>query len=302
MPPVQTEHDHSKLTRETVLCLAACKQFGVSSVLLCALDEVGRGCIAGPVHSCVGFWHFSATKQKHNKSFSKIAGLIADSKKLSPKARSAINTLYRNQWQIFEPDDSVHESNLHSSEMNSWPKTLLQKWTDSLSTPEICMKMKSQKGGIFAADLLGSSLGAASSGEIDALNIWKAVQLAFNRALALGLQSLKSVHDLWCDPACAIVLLMDGKLPIALHDSLLTPIRQKVTQVVAVGGDGLFASVGLSSILAKTFRDSHISALGQDYPGYGFEKHKGYGTALHFERIRQLSVTPQHRQSFLKNL
>ncbi|MES2616180.1 MAG: ribonuclease HII, partial [Bdellovibrionota bacterium] len=58
----------------------------------------------------------------------------------------------------------------------------------------------------------------------------------------------------------------------------------------------------LSSILAKVHRDLFMEKQEGIYPQFGFAKHKGYGTALHFENIQKHGVCPLHRQSFLKNV
>ena len=68
-----------------------------------------------------------------------------------------------------------------------------------------------------------------------------------------------------------------------------------------VGGDDKSLSVAAASILAKVARDRFVKeVLAKEYPQYQFEKHKGYGTKLHFEKIAEFGPCPQHRRSFLK--
>ena len=67
-----------------------------------------------------------------------------------------------------------------------------------------------------------------------------------------------------------------------------------------VHGDSLSASVAAASILAKVTRDDYMLEMAQQYPGYGFEIHKGYGTKAHYEALTQLGASPIHRMSFLK--
>lgn len=67
-------------------------------------------------------------------------------------------------------------------------------------------------------------------------------------------------------------------------------------------GDDLMPSISAASILAKTFRDRYMVHMDSKYPGYGFAKHKGYGTELHRNQIRNLGISPIHRLSFLKFL
>ena len=65
-----------------------------------------------------------------------------------------------------------------------------------------------------------------------------------------------------------------------------------------VKGDALSASVAAASIIAKTHRDHLMVELDKQYPGYGFAKHKGYGTAQHLEALRSLGPCPEHRKTF----
>ncbi len=68
------------------------------------------------------------------------------------------------------------------------------------------------------------------------------------------------------------------------------------------GGDGRSASVAAASILAKVSRDRYMYELAQRYPQYGFEKHKGYGTAQHTAAIREFGPCPEHRELFLRKI
>ena len=65
-----------------------------------------------------------------------------------------------------------------------------------------------------------------------------------------------------------------------------------------VHGDATYASIAAASVLAKTWRDEHMRALAQKYPGYGWERNMGYPTPEHIEAIRRLGYTPEHRMSF----
>lgn len=119
----------------------------------------------------------------------------------------------------------------------------------------------------------------ASVEEIERLNILQAALLAMKRA----------VEGLGIVPDMAII---DGnKLP-----DLQCPMR------TVVKGDGLSASIAAASILAKVSRDRYMKTLAEQYPEYGFEKHKGYGTKFHNEMILKYGPSPVHRMSFLKKL
>ena len=69
-----------------------------------------------------------------------------------------------------------------------------------------------------------------------------------------------------------------------------------------IGGDGKCADIAAASILAKVTRDRYMLQLAQQYPQYGFEKHKGYGTAAHYAAIREYGPSPVHRMSFLRKM
>ena len=67
-----------------------------------------------------------------------------------------------------------------------------------------------------------------------------------------------------------------------------------------IGGDAKSEAIAAASIIAKVERDTEMCRLAEEYPGYGFEKHKGYGTKAHYEAIEKLGLCPIHRRSFLK--
>jgi len=87
----------------------------------------------------------------------------------------------------------------------------------------------------------------------------------------------------------------------ALIDGNQVP-RLGINCEAVVKGDGTSASIAAASILAKVSRDREMLKLAEIYPQYGFEKHKGYGTKLHYAALREHGTTPIHRMSFLKNL
>lgn len=67
-----------------------------------------------------------------------------------------------------------------------------------------------------------------------------------------------------------------------------------------IGGDAKSEAIAAASILAKVERDRYMCEMAEKYPGYGFEKHKGYGTKAHYEAIDKLGLCPIHRKTFLK--
>lgn len=74
--------------------------------------------------------------------------------------------------------------------------------------------------------------------------------------------------------------------------------RVDVPVQTVIGGDRSDRAIAAASIIAKTHRDALMLALHAEYPGYGFDRHKGYGTAAHLEALERLGPTPAHRQSF----
>jgi ribonuclease HII len=121
----------------------------------------------------------------------------------------------------------------------------------------------------------GYAVGFASNLEIDHLGILPATRLAIERSLA-GL-SLQPEH-----------LLLDY---LALPEVTLP-------QTSLVKGDARSLSIAAASILAKTSRDALMCQIEEQYPGYGFTAHKGYGTLAHRCRLARLGPSPVHRLSF----
>jgi ribonuclease HII len=122
---------------------------------------------------------------------------------------------------------------------------------------------------------LAWSLGIAGPEEIDRINILEATHAAMRRAVA-GL-----------DPAPELVLVDGNRLP-----------GLPVAGRAVVGGDDSVAAISAASILAKVERDGRMVALAQQYPGYGFDRHKGYPTAAHRRALSELGPSPAHRRSF----
>ena len=120
-------------------------------------------------------------------------------------------------------------------------------------------------------------IGLASEKEIDEINILQATYLAMERALAQ----------------------LDGKADLALIDGNRAKDFGMPVKTV-VKGDSLSASIAAASILAKVTRDDLMEAYAEEYPGYGFEIHKGYGTKAHYAALTEKGPSPIHRMTFLK--
>lgn len=120
-------------------------------------------------------------------------------------------------------------------------------------------------------------IGLASEQEIDEINILQATFLAMRRAL----DQLSVRPDL---------ALIDGNR----ETDFGLPVK------TVVKGDSLSANIAAASILAKVTRDNIMIQLSEQYPEYGFEIHKGYGTKAHYAALTEHGASPVHRRSFLK--
>jgi ribonuclease HII len=129
---------------------------------------------------------------------------------------------------------------------------------------------------------LSIGVGKAGQTEIDEINILRATQKAMTEALS----------RLTTEPS---EVLVDG-------NQLIPNIKKK--QKAIVSGDSLSASIAAASIIAKVTRDQIMCDLAREYPQYGFERHKGYGTKEHLEALQKYGPSPVHRLSFapVKNL
>ncbi|MBQ3916421.1 MAG: ribonuclease HII, partial [Ruminococcus sp.] len=94
---------------------------------------------------------------------------------------------------------------------------------------------------------------------------------------------------------------LDPSPDILLNDAVTIP-GIKIKQVPIIKGDAKSASIAAASILAKVSRDRYMLKLAEEYPGYGFEQHKGYGTKLHCDKLKELGASAVHRKSFLKKI
>lgn len=140
-------------------------------------------------------------------------------------------------------------------------------------------KLSEKKRIAFEAEIKQKALAwhvaVATPAEIDEINILQASLLAMKRA----------VEGLNIQPELALV---DGnKLP-----QLIIPAQS------IVKGDDIIPAISAASILAKEYRDREMKTLALAHPNYHFEKHKGYPTALHLEKLNQYGAIEQHRKSF----
>ena len=130
---------------------------------------------------------------------------------------------------------------------------------------------------IIKEQAIAYGIGIATEQEIDQINILQATFLAMERAIAQ----------------------LEGKAEFALIDGK----REKdfgLPVMTVVKGDSRSANIAAASILAKVSRDDYMEEMAKEYPQYGFEIHKGYGTKAHYEALRTYGHCPLHRVTFLK--
>ncbi len=139
-------------------------------------------------------------------------------------------------------------------------------------------KKREQLFDVICEKAIDYSIGVATEQEIDEINILNATFLAMHRAV----EGLKVKPD---------YALIDGnqypKVPFVMEETV-------------VKGDAKSMSIAAASILAKVSRDRFMLQKAEEYPQYQFEKHKGYGTKVHYEAIREYGPSPIHRHTFLK--
>ncbi|QPN67078.1 ribonuclease HII [Synechococcus sp. CBW1006] len=131
---------------------------------------------------------------------------------------------------------------------------------------------------LIEAEAFAWALGQASAAEIDRYGIRPATERAMHRAL----QRL---------PRRPQLVLVDGNLPLRGWSG---------EQRALVGGDASCPAISAASVLAKQCRDALLERLALQFPGYGLERHRGYGTAQHRAALQRLGPTALHRRSFLK--
>lgn len=132
---------------------------------------------------------------------------------------------------------------------------------------------------IIKEKALAYGIAFATVEEIETYNILNATFLAMNRA----------IEQLKITPVLALI---DGNRNKGIN----------VKSIPVIGGDAKCADIAAASILAKVTRDRYMLEIAKEYPQYQFEKHKGYGTKLHYEMLREYGPSPVHRLSFLRKM
>jgi ribonuclease HII len=146
--------------------------------------------------------------------------------------------------------------------------------TDSKKLSE---KKREQLAEIIKEKAIAISIAEIWQDEIDEINILQAVRKCMTEA----------VNGLKVKPDITLVDGVDTKLPINAE--------------YIVKGDLNSYTIGCASIVAKVYRDKLMTEYAKEFPEYGFEKHKGYGTKTHIEKIKEIGPCRLHRKTFIKN-
>ncbi len=134
------------------------------------------------------------------------------------------------------------------------------------------------------------SVGMVSEKVIDKINILEATKLAMQKALEDVERKIALSHKSCGRTICGIIdfLLIDGNFGI----------RAKIPQKSIIKGDQKVFSIAAASIIAKVTRDRLMQKMHKKYPDYGFNQHKGYGTALHIKNLKSFGPCKIHRKTF----
>jgi ribonuclease HII len=138
-------------------------------------------------------------------------------------------------------------------------------------------KKREQLAGIIKEKAIAYSIREISPEEIDEINILEAVKKCMTDA----------------------VNTLSVKPDITLVDGVDTHLN--ITAEYVIKGDLNSYTIGCASIVAKVYRDNLMKDYAREFPEYGFEKHKGYGTKAHIEKIKEIGPCKLHRKTFIKN-
>lgn len=156
-------------------------------------------------------------------------------------------------------------------------------WVRELrDSKKLSVKKRERLNEIILSEASATGLGWVNASELDAVGISEALRLATRRAVE-QVQKTKI-------PFSQIVI--DGKVNFLKGTALSQYVSTKIK------ADDLIKEVSAASIIAKVARDHYMYEVDASFPGYGFSKNVGYGTAKHMAAIRELGISPEHRKSF----
>ena len=225
-------------------------------------DEVGRGCLAGPVVAGAVVFPVDGDKLKVHKVFK----VIKDSKLLTPQKREDLSAIIKNialAWSIAEvSSEEVDKINIHNASLLAMKKAV-----------EGLMCHCEEVGAL--ADRRGN---LTSPGVI------------LNPNASESEESQKEILRVPLQEEAFVFI--DGKFPIP---------NLNLSQQAIIGGDNKVLSIAAASIIAKVYRDNLMREFDKQYPKYELAKHKGYATLQHRKIIIKNGLSPIHRLSFCSN-
>ena len=247
-----------------------------SAAIVIGIDEVGRGPLAGPVVACAAVL----------KSPDALLTLN-DSKKLSRPKREAMFEQVKDACACYAiasaSVEEIDEMNILEADFLAMRRALQALGFPGLNetAPEIPIEVKgSLNEALHPNDASGSVI------------LTPQAQRSSDGSNAVMPDSVPA------SPLSSLVSHLSSNILIAVDGNLKIRGVPAEKQMPIVKGDGRIASISAASILAKVFRDRYMDKLEELYPGYGFDKHAGYGTKAHLDAIRRLGYTPAHRKSF----
>ncbi len=156
-------------------------------------------------------------------------------------------------------------------------------WVDELNdSKKLSVKKREALNELILKEAAATGLGWVSSAEIDELGLSASLKLAARRAV----EEVQKTHVPFTE------IIIDGTINFLAG----TKLENYVT--ILPKADFLIKEVSAASIIAKVARDHYMYELAEKYPGYGFEKHVGYGTAAHQKALKEYGICPEHRKSF----
>jgi ribonuclease HII len=261
-----------------------------------SLDEVGRGCLAGPVVVGATLW----IESENTSDFDSWISSLRDSKKLSAQQREKIfahvvNSQLLSEASLEPPVIKVTKTSLHAakqgrqrhndSESQLCEPAQVFKWNETDLKNQLASRNKQKHCSKFKP--VQATIGFATADEIDRLGIVASLGRAASRALVQMQTPQENVHRIF----------FDGNRPLKLAQ----PWAQ-IPQILVTKGDDLLKSVSSSSVVAKVVRDHWMDAYGRQYPAYGWAENRGYGTDFHRKALEKSGPCPLHRRSFLSNI
>ncbi len=166
-------------------------------------------------------------------------------------------------------------------------------WIDQLTDSKLISEKKRDELALLIAESHWVFVASASAEEIDRINILQASLLAMKRAIH-GLEQKMG------QPAGHLLIDGNCKIPVGAKavEFWGPPLNPELEQTTLIKGDLRCRPISAASIVAKVTRDQLMKKLAQEYPDYGFAKHKGYSSAEHRRTIAKFGPCPIHRKSF----